>query len=125
VFENRVLRRILGPKRDEVTGEWKKLHNKELHDLYSLPSIIRIIKSRRMRWAGHVARMGEKRNAYRYLVGRPEGKRPLGRPRRRWVDNIRMDLGEVGWGDVDWIGLAQDRNRWRAVVNSVLNLRVP
>jgi hypothetical protein len=98
---------------------------KELHDLYSSPSIIRIIKSRRMRWTVHVARMVEKRNAYRLLVGKPEGKRPLGRSRRRWVDNIRMDLGEVGWGDVDWIGLAQDRNRWRAVVNSVLNLRVP
>jgi hypothetical protein len=119
MFENRVLRGIFGPKRDEVTGEWRKLHNEELHDLYSSPNIIRIIKSRRMRWAGHVARMGEKRNAYRLLVGKPEGKRLLGRPRRRWVDNIRMD------GDVDWIGLAQDRNRWRAVVNSVLNLRVP
>jgi hypothetical protein len=102
-----------------------KLHNKELHDLYSSPSIIGIIKSRRMRWAGHVARMGEKRNAYRLLVGKLEGKRPLGRPRRRWVDNIGMDLGEMGWGDVDWMGLAKDRNRWRAVVNSVLNLRVP
>jgi hypothetical protein len=108
-----VLRRIFGPKRDEVTGEWRKLHNEELRDLYSSPSIIRIIKSRRMRWAGHVARMGEKRNAYRYRlwVGKPEGKRPLGRPRRRWVDNIRMDLLEVGLGDVDWIGLAQGRNR--------------
>jgi hypothetical protein len=92
VFENRVLRRIFGPKRDEVTGEWRKLHNEELCDLYSSPSIIRIIKSRRMRWAGHVTRMGEKRNAYRILVGNPEGKRPLGRPRRRWVDNIRIDL---------------------------------
>jgi hypothetical protein len=101
------------------------LHNEELRDLYSSPSIIRIIKSRRMRLAGHVARMGEKRNAYRLLVGKPVGKRPLGRPRRRWVDNIIMDLGEVGWGDVDWIGLAQDRNRWRALVNLVLNLRVP
>jgi hypothetical protein len=126
VFENRVLRRIFGPKRDEVTGEWRKLHNEELRDLYSPPSIIRIIKSRRMRWAGHVARMGEKRNADRLLVGKPEGKRPLGRrPRCRWVDNIRRNLGEVGWGDVDCIGLAKDRNRWRAVVNSVLNLRVP
>jgi hypothetical protein len=125
VFENRVLRRIFGPKRDEMTGDWRKLHNKELHDLYSLPSIIRIIKSRRMRWAGHVAQKGEKRNAYRLLVGKPEGKRPLGRPRRRCVDNIRMDLGEVGRGDVDWIGLAKDRNRWRALVNSVLNLWVP
>jgi hypothetical protein len=125
VFENRVLRRIFGPKRDEVSGEWRKLHNEELHDLYSSPSIIRIIKKRRMRWAGHVARMGEKRNAYRLLVGKPEGKIPLGRPRRGWVDNIRMDLREVGWSDVDWIGLAQDRNRWRALVNTVLNLRVP
>jgi hypothetical protein len=108
-----------------VKGEWRKLHNEELRDLCSSPSIIRIIKSRRMRWVEHVARMGEKRNAYKLLVGKPEGKRPVGRPRHRWVDNIRMDLGEVGWGDVDWIGLAQDRNRWRAVENSVLNLRVP
>jgi hypothetical protein len=95
------------------------------YDLYSSPSIIRIIKSRRMRWAGYVACMEEKRNVYRLLVGKSEGKRPLGRPQRRWVDNIRMDLGEVGWGDVDWIGLAQDRNRWRALVNSVLNPWVP
>jgi hypothetical protein len=119
-----LMRRIFGPKRDEVTGEWRKLHNEELHDLYSSPSIIRIIKSRRIRWEGHVARMGEKRNAFRLLVGKPEGKRPLGRPILRWVDNIKMDLGEAGWGDVDWIGLAKDRNRWRALVNSVLNLRV-
>jgi hypothetical protein len=96
------------------------VHNKELHDLYSSPSIIRIIKSRRMRWAGHVARIGEKRKAYKLMVEKPEGKRPLGRPRRRRVDNIRMDLGEVGWGDVDWIDLAKNRNRWRALVNSVL-----
>jgi hypothetical protein len=101
------------------------LHNEELRDLYSSSSIIRIIKPRRMRWTGHVARMGEKRNAYRLLVGKPKRKRPLGRPRRRWVDNIRMDLGEVGWGNVDWIGLAKGRNRWRSLVNSVLNLRVP
>jgi hypothetical protein len=101
------------------------LHNKELHDLYSSPSIIRIIKSRRIRWAGIVARRGEERNAYILLVGKPEGKGPLRRPRCRWVDNINMDLGEVGWGDVDWIGLAQIRNRWRALVNSVLNLLVP
>jgi hypothetical protein len=119
------LRKILGPKRDEVTGEWRKLHNEEFCDLYSSPSIIIIIKSRRMRWAGHVVRMGERRNAYRLLVGKTEGKRSLGRPRRNWVDNIRMDLGEVRWGDVDWIGLAKDRNRWRALVNSILNLRVP
>jgi hypothetical protein len=124
VFENRVLRRILGPKRDEVAGEWRKLHNEELHDLYSSPSVITIIKSRRMSWSGHVARMGEKMNAYRLLVGNPEGKRQLRRKRRRWVDNIRMDLGEVGRGDVDWIGLAKDRNRWKTVVNSVLNVRV-
>jgi hypothetical protein len=117
--------RIFGPKRDEVTGEWRKLHNEELRDLYSSPSVIRIIKSRRMRWVGHVARIGEERNAYRLLLGKPEGKRPLGRTRCRSANNIRMDLGEVGWGDVDWIGLAQDRNRWRALVNPVLNLRVP
>jgi hypothetical protein len=121
VFENRVLRRIFGPKRDEVTGEWRKLHNEELRDLYSSLSIIRIIKSRRMRWAGHVARMREKWKAYRLLMGKPEVKTPLGRPRRRWVDNIRMDLGEVRWGNVDWIDLAKDRNRWRALVNSVMN----
>jgi hypothetical protein len=125
VFETKVLRRIFGPKRDEVTGEWRNLHNEELHDMYSSPSIIRIIKARRMRWAGHLARIGEKRNACRLLVGKPEGRRPLGRPRRRWLDNIRMDLVEVGWGDVDWIGLAQDRDRSRTLVNSVLNLRVP
>jgi hypothetical protein len=96
-----------------------------VYDLYSSPSIIRIMKSRRMRWAGHVARMGEKRNVYRLWVGKPEGRRLLGRPRGRWVDDIRMDLVEVGWGDVDWIGLAQDRDRRRALVISVLNLRVP
>jgi hypothetical protein len=110
VFENRALRRIFGPKRDQVTGWWRKLHNEELHDLYFSPSSIRIIKARRMRWR-HVARMGKKRNAYRLLVETSEGKRPHGRPRRRWVDNIRMDLVEVGWGDVDWIGLAQVRDR--------------
>jgi hypothetical protein len=118
VFENKVLMRLFGPKGDEVTGEWRKLYNEEPHDLYSSPSIIRIIKSRRMRWAGHVARMVEKRNAYRVLVRKPEGKRPLGRPRRRWVDNIKMDLLETGWGGVDWIGLAQDRDKWRALVNA-------
>ena len=94
-------------------------------DLYSSPNIVRVIKSRRMRWAGHVARMGEERGAYRVLVGKPDGKRPLGRPRRRWVDNIRMDLQEVGWGYVDWIGLAQDRDRRRTLVSAVMNLRVP
>jgi hypothetical protein len=119
------LRRIFGPKTDEVTGEWRRLHNEEFHDLYSSPSIIRIVKVRRMRWVGHLAWMRENRNAYRLLVGKPDWRRPLGRPRRRWLDNIRMDLVEVGWGDVDWIGLAQDSNRWRALVNSVLDPRVP
>jgi hypothetical protein len=123
VFENRVLRRIFGSTRDEVTGEWKKLHNRELHNLYSSPGIIGQIKSRRMRWAGHVARMGEGRNVYRVLVGKPEGKRPLGRPRRRWEDGIKMDL-EIGWGCVEWIHLAEDRDRWRALVNAMMNLRV-
>ena len=125
VFENMVLWRIFGPRRDEVTEEWRRLHNKELHDLYSSPNIVRVIKSRRMRWAGHVARMGEERVVYRVLVGKPEGRRPLGRPRRRWVDNIRMDLQEVGCGYMDWIGLAQDRDRWRTLVSAVMNLRVP
>ena len=100
------------------------MHNEELNDLYSSPNIVWVIKSRRMRWAGHVARMGE-RGAYRVLVGKPEGKRPLGRPRRRWVNNIRMDLEQVGCGYVDWIGLAQDRDRWRTLVSAVMNLRVP
>ena len=103
VFENMVLRRIFGPRRDEVTGEWRRLYNEDLNDLYSSPNIVRVIKSRRMRWAGHVARIDEERGAYRVLVGKPEGKRPLGRPRRRWVDNIRMDLQEVGCG-LDWVG---------------------
>jgi hypothetical protein len=125
VFENRVLRRIFAPKRDGVTGGWRMLYNEELHNLNSSPCIIRIIKSRRMRWAGHVARMGEKRNVYRLLLGKPDGKRPLGRPRRRWMDNIKIDLLEIGLSVVDWIGLAQDRYRWRALVNSVMNLRVP
>jgi hypothetical protein len=97
-IENRVLRRIFGSKRDEVTGEWRKLHNRELHNLYPSPDIIRQIKSRRMRWAGHVARKGEGRNVYKVLVGKPEGRRPLGRPRRRWEDGIKMDLREIGWG---------------------------
>jgi len=125
VFENMVLRRIFGPRRDEVTGEWRRLHNEELNDLYFSPNILRVIKSRRMRWAGHVARMSEERGVYRVLVGEPEGKRPLGRPRRRWVDNIRMDLQEVGCGCMDGIGLAQDRDRWPTLVSAVKNLRVP
>jgi hypothetical protein len=125
VFENRVLRRIFGPKRDEVTGGWRKLHNEELHNLYSSPSIIRVIKSRRMRLSGHVARMEAKRNARRILVGKPEGKRPLGRSRRRWVDNIKLDLREIAWDGIDWIDLDQDGDQWRALVNTVMNLRVP
>jgi hypothetical protein len=106
VFENRVIRRIFGPKRDEVTGEWRKLHNEELHNLYSSPDIIKQVKSRRMRWAGHVARMGRERKVYTILVGKPEGKRPLGRPRRRWEDEIRVDLREIGlgvWIGFDWL----------------------
>jgi hypothetical protein len=125
VFENRALRRVFGPKRDEVTGEWRKLHNEELSDLYSLPKIVRVVKSRRMRWVGHVARMGEGRGVYRVLVGKPGRKRPLGRPRRRWEDNIKMDLQEVGGSCGDWMELAQDRDRWRALVGTVRNLRVP
>jgi hypothetical protein len=120
-----VLRRIFGPKRDEVTRGWRKLHDEELHGLYCSPSIVRVIKARRMRGAGHVARMGDVRGAYNILVGRPEGRRLLGRPRRRWEDNIKMGLREIGFGGVDWIHLAQDRDRWRALVNTVMNLRVP
>jgi hypothetical protein len=123
VFENRVLRKIFGTKREE-DGSWRKLDNDELHDLYSSPNIVRAIKSRKMRWAGHVTRMGEGRRAYRVLVGRPEGKRPLGRPRRRWDDNIKTDLREIGIDGANWIQLAQDRVQWRAFVNTVMNLRV-
>ena len=111
MFENWALRRIFGPKRDEVTGVWRKLHNEELNDLYSLPNIVRMIKSRRMRWAGRVARMGERRGVYRVLVGKREGKRQLGRPRPRWEDNIKMDLQEVGSRGMKWIELTQDRER--------------
>jgi len=124
LFENRVLRSIFGLRRDDVTGEWRKIHNEELNDLYCSPNIVRVIKSRRIRWAGHVARMGVRRGVYRDLVGKPEGKRPLGRPRRRWEDNIKMGLQEVGYGDMDWIELAGDGDRWRALVNAVMNLRV-
>jgi hypothetical protein len=125
VFENRVLRRIFAPKRDEVTGGCRKLHNEEPYNLYSSPSIIRMDKSRRMRFAWHVARMGEKRNAYRILVGNPERKRSPGRPRHTWVDNIKMDLREIGWDGMDWIDLVHDRGQWRALVNAVMNFRVP
>jgi hypothetical protein len=130
VFVNRVLRRIFGPKRDEVTEEWRKLHKDELHNLYSSPNIIRTIKSRRMRWAGHVACMGEKINAYRILVGKPEGRRPLGRPRRRWVDKTNLKILLIWtilkrWDGVDWVDLAQDRDHWRALVNTVMNLWFP
>jgi hypothetical protein len=125
VFENRVLRRIFGPKRDEVTGGRRKLHNEQLHGLYSSPSIVRVIKARRMRWAGHVERMGEVRGAYNIVFGSPEGRRPLGRPIRKWENNIKMGLREIEFGDVDWIHWAQDRDRWRALVNTVMNLRVP
>src|SRR5215469_3858533 len=112
MFENRVFRRVFGPKRDEVTGEWRKLHNEELRDLYSLPNIVRVVKSGRMRWAGHVERMGERRGVHRVLVGKSEGKRQLGRPRCKWEDNIKMDLQEMGGGG-DWMDLVQDRDRWR------------
>jgi len=118
-----VLRRIFGPKRDEVTGE--KLYSEKLNDLYCSPNVVRVIKLRRMKWAGHVACMSEGRGVYRILVGRPGGNRPLGRPRRRWEDNFKMDLQEMGYGGMDWIDLTQNKDRWRALVNAVMNLRVP
>jgi hypothetical protein len=124
VFENRVLGRIFGPKRDEVMGEWRKMHNEGLGNLHSSQNIIRQVKSRRMRWARHVARLGEETKVYKVLVGKSEGKRPLGRPRRRWENGIRMDIREIGWGWVDLIRLSQDRDRWRDVESAVMNLRV-
>jgi hypothetical protein len=124
IFENRVLRKIFGPKREE-DGSWRRLYNYELHGLYSSLNIVRVIKSRRMRWAGHVACMGEGRGVYRVLVGRHEGKRPLGRSECRWEDNIKMDLRERGINGVNWICLAQDRIQWQAFVNTVMNLQVP
>jgi hypothetical protein len=125
VFENRVLRRIFGPKRDKVTGSWRKLLNEELRKLYFFSSVTRMMKSRLVGWGGHVARMREKRSANRILVGKPEGKRSLGRPRRRWVDNIKTHLRGIGWDGMDWINLAQDRDQWKTLVNTVINLRVP
>jgi hypothetical protein len=123
VFENRELKRIFGPKREE-DGSWRKLHNDELHGLYSSLSIATVNKSRRMRWAGHVARMGEGRGVYRVLVGRPESKSPLKRSRCRWEDNIKMDLREIGIDGANWICLAQDMIHWRTFVNTIINLRV-
>ena len=120
-----MLRRIFGLRRDGVTGEWRKLHNEELNDLYCSPNIVWVIKSRRKRWAGHVARLEEGRSVHRVFVGKSEGKRPLGRPRRRWEDNSKMDLEEVGRGCRDWMELAQDRDRWRARVSTVMNFGVP
>jgi hypothetical protein len=123
VFDNRVLRRIYGPKRDEVTAKWRKLHIEELHNLYSSPDIIKQIKSRRMRWAGHVARIGEDRKVYKVLGEKPEGKRPLGRPRHRWEDGLRIDLKERLDGGEDWFQVAQDREQWQLVVNAMMNFQ--
>ena len=120
-----VLRGIFGLKRDEVTGEWRKLHKEELNDLHYSLNVVGVMKSIRMRWAGHVAHTGEERGVYRVLVGEPEGRRPLGRPRSRWEGNIKMDLQEVGYGGMDWIELAQDRDRWRELVNAAMKLQVP
>ena len=124
-FENGVLRRVFGPKMDEVKWEWRKLHNEELNDLYSSPSIVLMTKSRRMRLVGHVARMGERRGVHRIMVGKPEWKRPLGRLRRRWENNIKIYLQEVGCGGMDWIELAQGRDRRQALVNAAMNIWGP
>jgi hypothetical protein len=125
VFENRVLKKVFGPKRDEVTGECRKLHNEELNDLYTLPNIVWLVKSRRMRWTRHVARMGKDRGVHRMFMGKPEEKSPLGRQKGRWKDNIKIDLQEVGGSRGDWMELDQDRDRWRALVGTVRNFRVP
>jgi hypothetical protein len=125
VFENRVLRRIFRLKRDEVTGECGRLHNEELNDLYSSSNNIWVIKSRRMRWVGHVACRGERNGVYRVLVGKPQAKRSLGKPRHGWEDIIKTYIQEVGWGGLDWTDLAQDRDRWRALVYAIMNLQVP
>ena len=124
VFENRILRRIFGPKRDE-NGQWRRLHNEELHSLYRSHNIVRVIQFRRLRWTGHVARIEESRSPFNILTGKPTGKRPLGRPRRKWEDNIRMDLEEIGINAGNWVDSAQDRNYWRVLVNAALNFRVP
>ena len=120
-----MLRGIFGPKRDEITREWRKLHNEELNDLYCSPNVVRVIKSRRMRWAGHVACMGERRGICRVLVGKPERRKPLERHRRRLEDNIKMGLQEVGCRCMDWVKLGQDRDSWWALVNAAVNLHVP
>ena len=134
MFENRVLRRIFGPRGDEIRGEWRNIDNEEhslvcntqeMNDLYSSPNIVLEIKSRRMRWAGNVACMGDRRGVYKVSLGKPEGKKALGKPRRRWKNNIKMDLQEVGCEGMDWIELAQDRDSWRTLVNVVMNIRVP
>jgi hypothetical protein len=109
---------------EEVTGGWRKLHNEELNNLYSSPSIIRMIKSRRLKWARHVALMGDKKKTYRVLVGKPKGKRPVGRHRRKWIDNIKIYLRVIGWGGMDWTDIAQDADQWMALVNTVMNLHV-
>ena len=125
MFENSVLRRIFGRKREKVTREWRKLHKEELNNLYSSPHIVQVIKSRRMRWLGHVVHMGKKRGIYRILVGKPEQKRLLRRPRHRGVNNIKLELQEGGCGGTDWIELAQCRDTWRGLVDALINLHVP